>query len=211
MKKNAFFSEAQSRIEMILSQDEKVEEAFALLAKESNRIGTRYYPSLHVDRLSQHALNRLEEVTIQRNQPLNQVEANQLLTEETQHELAHYLKIIAKRPLETHVEYNARYERLQDQVDAFKKTHQLTHFSPDSLQALTPEQQGALNAIVKDFERTKLALTIIDGYYEAKITRQFPTLDVAALTIQERILYGDNIIDCYGDRLTLEDLKKIKE
>lgn len=209
-KTHALFSEEPSRIETILSQDQKVEEAFTLLAKESNRIVTRYYPSLHVDQLSQHALNRLAEVTIQRDHPLNQAEANQLLTEETQHELVHYLKIIAKRPLETYDEYNQRYERLQNQVNTFKKTHHLTHFTPNTLQALTPDQQGALKAIVKDLERTKLALTIIDGYYEAKINRQFPTLDVAALTIQERLLYG-NAIDYYGDRLTLESLEKIRE
>lgn len=204
----ALFSEEPSRIETILAQDQKVEEAFALLTKESNRIVSRYYPSLQTNHLSQHALNRLAEVTIQRNQPLTQEEANRLLTEETQHELTHYLKIIAKRPLETYDEYNAKYERLQNQVDTFKKTHQLSHFSPDTLQALTPAQQGALKAIVKDLERTKLALTVINGYYEAKINRQFPTLDVAALTIQERVLYGDTI-DYYGNRLTLNALENI--
>ncbi|NLB98644.1 MAG: hypothetical protein GX788_03380 [Lactobacillales bacterium] len=93
-------------------------------------------------------------------------------------------------------------------MDTFKKTHQLSHFSPDTLQALTPAQQGALKAIVKDLERTKLALTVINGYYEAKINRQFPTLDVAALTIQERVLYGDTI-DYYGNRLTLNVLENI--
>lgn len=209
-KTAALFSDGPTRIETILSQDQKVEEAFSLIAKESNRIVTRYYPSLHVDQLSQHALNRLAEVTIQRNHPLSQAEANRLLSEETQHELVHYLKIIAKRPLETYDEYNQRYERLQNQVDTFKKTHHLTHFTPNTLQALTPEQQGALKAIVKDLERTKLALTIIDGYYEEKINRKFPTLDVNDLSIPERILYGD-AIDYYGERLTVDTLQTIRE
>ena len=51
---------------------------------------------------------------------------------------------------------------------------------------------------VKDLERTKLALTVIKGYYEVKINLQFPTLDVADLTIQERVLYGDTIAEQKG-------------
>lgn len=207
-KTAALFSDGPTRIETILSQDQKVEEAFSLIAKESNRMMARYYPDLHSDQLSQHAINRLAEETLTQDGPLSKEEANRFLTEETTHELATYLKIIAKRPLETYDEYNAIYERLQKQVDTFKKTHQLSHFSPDTLQALTPEQQGALKAIVKDLERTKLALTVINGYYEAKINRQFPTLDVATLTIQERVLYGDTI-DYYGNRLTLNALENI--
>ena len=209
-KTAALFSDGPTRIEIILSQDEKVEEAFVLLAKESNRIVSRHYPSLPVDQLSQHALNRLAEETIQRGQSLHREEANRLLTEETNQELTHYLKIIAKQPLETYDNYNHRYERLQEQVETFKRTHQISHFTPETLQALTPDQQAALKYIVKDLERTKLALKVIDGYYEEKINRKFPTLDVNDLSIPERILYGD-AIDYYGDRLTVATLQTIRE
>lgn len=209
-KTATLFTEGPSRIETILSQDQKVEEAFSLLSKESNRMMARYYPDLQVDQLSQHAINRLAEETMTQNRPLSEEEANRFLTEETTQELATYLKMIAKRPLETYDGYNQQYERLQTQVATFKKTHQLSHFTPDTLQALTLDQQTALKAIVKDLERTKLALKVIDGYYEAKINRVFPTLDVAALSIQERILYGD-AIDYYGDRLTLAALRTIQE
>lgn len=209
-KTAALFSDGPTRIETILSQDEKVEEAFVLLAKESNRIVSRHYPSLPVDQLSQHALNRLAEETIQRGQSLHKEEANRLLTEETNQELTHYLKIIAKRPLETYDDYNKQYERLQKSVEAFKKNHQISTFTPDTLQDLSPDQQAALKAIVKDLERAKLALKVIDGYYEEKINRKFPTLDVNDLSIPERILYGD-AIDYYGERLTVDTLQTIRE
>lgn len=209
-KTAALFSDGPSRIETILSQDEKVEEAFTLIAKESNRMMARYYPELQVDQLSQHTINRLAEETIQRERPLTKEETNQFLTAETNQELATYLKIIAKQPLETYDEYNKRYNRLQTQLETFKTNYHIAHFTPETLQNLTSDQQAALKYIVKDFERTKLALKVIDGYYEAKINRVFPTLDVAGLSIHDRILYGDTI-DYYGDRLTLSTLQNIHE
>lgn len=112
-KTSALFSDGPNEIETILYQDEKVEEAFALVAEESNRIMARYYPDLQVEQLSQHAVNRLAEETLTTEHPLNREEANHLLTEETRAELITYLKLIDKRPLETYDEYNPQCNRLQ--------------------------------------------------------------------------------------------------
>lgn len=112
-KTSALFSDGPNEIETILYQDEKVEEAFALVAEESNRIMARYYPDLQVEQLSQHAVNRLAEETLTTEHPLNREEANHLLTEETRAELITYLKLIDKRPLETYDEYNLQCNRLQ--------------------------------------------------------------------------------------------------
>lgn len=209
-KTSALFSDGPNEIETILYQDEKVEEAFALVAEESNRIMARYYPDLQVEQLSQHAVNRLAEETLTTEHPLNREEANHLLTEETRAELITYLKLIDKRPLETYDEYNPQCNRLQKKLETFKQTHQIPHLQRESLQALSLEQQHALKYIIKDLERTNLALKVMDGYYAEKIHRIFPTLDVSMLSIQERILYGD-AIDYYGDRLTVETVMTIQE
>lgn len=85
-------------------------------------------------------------------------------------------------------------------LETFKQTHQIPHLQRESLQALSLEQQHALKYIIKDLERTNLALKVMDGYYAEKIHRIFPTLDVSMLSIQEQPLfkYDDAVYQLVG-------------
>lgn len=63
---------------------------------------------------------------------------------------------------------------------------------------------------IKEQERNKIALKVIQQYYDDKISRVFPSLGLDDQNIPTKELFS-KAIDYYGDQLTAENLIRLKE
>ena len=195
---------------LIESQMELVEKADRLILKESERLLKNYYPNIDQKNLSDYQVKNLADRTVKEDRVIQPEEVEKILEYSNQQELYHEVSKVVKRPYDSYSFYEEKNKLLNQMVVSIVEKYQVDFKDVKTVENLPDTVYTTLKNSIKEQERNKIAMKVIQNYYDDKITRYFPSLELDDKDIPTKELFS-KAIDYYGDQLTAENLIRLKE
>ncbi len=207
---NHLFKEDTKTLNLIESQMELVEKADSLILKESERLLKHYYPTIDQKNLSDYQVKTLANRTVKEDRVIEPEEVEKLLEHSNQQELYHEVSKVVKRPYDSYSVYEEKNNLLNQTVVSIVEKYQVDFKDAKTVENLPDKVYTTLKNSIKEQERNKIAMKVIQNYYDDKISRIFPSLELDDQDIPTKELFS-KAIDYYGDQLTVDNLIHLKE
>ncbi|WP_034536223.1 hypothetical protein, partial [Carnobacterium inhibens] len=197
-------------LNLIESQMELVEKADSLILKESERLLKNYYPTIDQKNLSDYQVKTLANRTVKEDRVIQPEEVEKILEHSNQQELYHEVSKVVKRPYDSYSVYEEKNKLLNQTVVSIVEKYQVDFKDAKTVENLPDTVYTTLKNSIKEQERNKIAMKVIQNYYDDKISRIFPSLELDDQDIPTKELFS-KAIDYYGDQLTVDNLIHLKE
>lgn len=207
---NNLFKEDTKTLNLIESQMELVEKADSLILKESERLLEHYYPTIDQKNLSDYQVKTLANRTVKEDRVIQPEEVEKILEHSNQQELYHEVSKVVKRPYDSYSVYEEKNKLLNQTVVSIVEKYQVDFKDVKTVESLPDTVYTTLKNSIKEQERNKIAMKVIQNYYDDKISRIFPSLELDDQDIPTKELFS-KAIDYYGDQLTVDNLIHLKE
>ena len=186
------------------------EKADRLILIESERLLEHYYPTIDQNNLSDYQVKSLADRTIKEDRVIPPEAVEKILEHSNQQELYHEVSKVVKRPYDSYSVYEEKNKLLNQTVVSIVEKYQVDFKDVRTVENLPDTVYTTLKNSIKEQERNKIAMKVIQQYYDDKISRVFPSLDLNDQDIPTMELFS-KAIDYYGDQLTAENLIRLKE